>query len=323
MSFWRTAARIAWRDLRSSPIQALWIAGAMAVSLAGIGGVQAAANVARAAIHGDARAWLAGDIGVDVVETIGAERIASLDQMRRQGISWTMVTSAWTMASSDESPDPGVIAVKAVDPLLYPFYGALTLDPPLSLREALQDDTVAVSEEVLERLQLHIGNTMQIGGRPFRIAARIVAEPDRFSGAVGLGMRCILSRGAYARSDLEASGNSVRNRVLLRLPAGMEVEGQLHILEGLFPGASPREYRGAFRQQTEIVISFLSMTAFLALAFGTIGVAVAVRQHAEDRMQSMAIMKMVGGRGSQLAMIFLFELGARCGGSDRRCGPFG
>jgi putative ABC transport system permease protein len=323
MRFWRTASRIAWKDLRSSPIQSAWIVCVMAVSLAAIGGVHSAANVARAAIHTDSRAWLAGDIGIDLVYSIEREQIAALDRLQSQGIAWTVVTSAWTMASSDESPDPGVISVKAVDPALYPFYGELTLDPPLSLGAALKDETVVVSEEVLERLQVRIGDTIRIGGQPFRIAARIATEPDRFSGAVGLGMRCILSRGAYARSGVEASGNSVRNRVLLRLPAGADISAQQKMLEKLFPGGSAREYRGAFRQQTETVISFLSMTAFLALAFGTIGLAVAARQHAEDRMPSVAIMKMVGGRGSQIALILLVEIGAMAAAAVVVAAPLG
>src|SRR5260370_37075252 len=109
-AFWRTAARIAWRDLRSSPIQSAWIVCAMSVSLAGIGGVHAAADGARAAIHGDARAWLAGDIGVDSVFPVEPRQIAVLDSLHAQGIAWTAITAAGTTASSHESPDPGASA---------------------------------------------------------------------------------------------------------------------------------------------------------------------------------------------------------------------
>jgi putative ABC transport system permease protein len=307
---WRTAARIAWRDLRSSPWQAGWIVLAMAVGIAGIGGVHSAANSARSAIHGDVRAWLAGDACVDTMEAVDRAQSAALDRLGAQGIAWTVVSSAWTMASSEESPDPGVISVKAVDPSMYPFYGALTVVPSQTLREALRPSTVVVSQEVLDRLQVSIGDTIRVAGFPLQIAGRIENEPDRFSGAVGLGMRCILSREAYLLSGIEASGNSVRSRVLLRVPAGTDIRAEERMLEKLFPGGSIREYRGAFRQQTETIISFLSVTAFLALAFGTIGVAVAVRQHTEDRMSSMAIMKMLGGRSQSIALVFIFEIGA-------------
>lgn len=282
----------------------------MAVGLAGIGGVHSAANSARSAVYGDVRAWLAGDACIDTMEAINREQSAELDRLRPQGIAWTVVSSAWTMASSEESPDPGVIAVKAVDPSAYPFYGTLTIVPSQPLRHALLPTAVVVSQEVLDRLQVGVGDTIRIAGFPFQIAGRIENEPDRFSGAVGLGMRCILSREAYARSGIEASGNSVRNRVLLRVPAGTDIAGEERMLERLFPGGSIREYRGAYRQQTETIISFLSVTAFLALAFGTIGVAVAVRQHIEDRMPSMSIMKMLGGQSKSIGLVFLFEIGA-------------
>src|ERR1035437_932835 len=132
---------------------------------------------------------------------------------------------ASTMAASDQSPDPAFVSVKAVDPAEYPFYGRLALSPPLTLEEALREDTAAVSEEVLDRLQVRLGDPILVAGQPFRIAAQIRDDPSRFSNDLGLGMRCILSQQAFARTGIAGAGNSVRNRVLLRLPDGMDVAG--------------------------------------------------------------------------------------------------
>jgi hypothetical protein len=38
------------------------------------------------------------------------------------------------------------------------------------------------------------GDTVRIAGQPFRMVAKIEAEPDRFAGTPGLGLWCILSR---------------------------------------------------------------------------------------------------------------------------------
>lgn len=225
------------------------------------------------------------------------------------GIRWTLVTMASTMAASDQSPDPAFVSVKAVDPAEYPFYGRLALSPPLTLEEALREDTAAVSEEVLDRLQVRLGDTILVAGQPFRIAAQIRDDPSRFSNDLGLGMRCILSQQAFARTGSAGAGNSVRNRVLLRLPDGMDVAGGRQLLETLFPGASLRDYRAGYRQQTEIAITFLSLTALLALALGALGVAVSVRELAEQSLPTLAVMKMLGARSTQAAAVFFLETG--------------
>jgi putative ABC transport system permease protein len=281
----------------------------MALSVASVSGVHGAATVARKALLGDSRAWLAGDAGVDTLEPVNEVQATALDAKAAAGIRWTLVTMASAMAASDQSPDPAFISVKAIDPAVYPFYGNLLLSPPMKLQDALHADTAAVSEEVLDRLQVHLGETILVAGQPFRIVAQIREDSSRFSNDLGLGMRCILSQKAFERTGIAGAGNSVRNRVLLRLPDGMDIERGRQLLETLFPGASLRDYRAGYRQQTEIAITFLSMTALLAMALGALGVAVSVRELAEQSLPTLAVMKMLGAQRKQAAAVFFFETG--------------
>jgi putative ABC transport system permease protein len=305
---WRTAARIAWRDLSGWPGRSLFIALSIALSVASISGVRGAASVARRTLEGDSRAWLAGDVGVDTLEPLDVNQAQALDGAKTRGIRWTVVTMASTMASSDQAADPEFISVKAVDPDAYPFYGEIVLNPRQPLRAALHENTAAVSQEVLERLQVNLGDTILIAGKPFQIAARIDSDPARFSNDLGLGMRCILSRRGFSRTALAQSENSIRNRILLKLPDEMPVESGRQMLEDLFPGASLRDYRAGYRQQTEIALTFLSVTAFLALGLGALGVGISVREQAEQRLPSFAVMKMLGSRTQQTALVFLLEI---------------
>ena len=301
--FFRPAARIAVRDLRASLARSALIVATLAIAMASIAGVRSAANVARDALDGDSRAWLAGDVGVDTIEAVNQYQ---KDELNRSGIDWTLVTMASTMASSDQSPDPGFISVKGVDTAVYPFYGTLILSPRRSLRETLGPDTVAVSEEVLERLEVSPGDSISVAGQSFRIAAVIQSDPTRFSNDLGIGMRCVLSREGFERLGLESSGNSIRNRILIRMS---DVTRGRQILEGLFPGGAIRDYRAGYRQQTETAIAFLSLTAFLCLVLGAIGVAITVREQAEQNLAAFTVMKILGARSSQIAAIFVLQIG--------------
>ena len=204
--FWRTGVRLAWRDLRKSNIQAALIALPMALSIASMVGVRGAADIARQALQGGARATLAADLCVDTRQLINQEQVEVLNRMRQDRIEWTLMATALTMAASAQAADPGLVAVKAIDPSVYPFYGAVALSPRQTLVEALRSDSVVVSEDVLERFKIRVGDPLLIAGQPFRIAARINAEPDRLSGELGFGMRCMLSREGYQRTRIDVWG---------------------------------------------------------------------------------------------------------------------
>ena len=47
------------------------------------------------------------------------------------GARW--VTETLSMVSSGTVANPVLVSIKAVDPQVYPFYGAVKLDPPASL----------------------------------------------------------------------------------------------------------------------------------------------------------------------------------------------
>ncbi len=311
--FWRTTVRLAWRNLRYSRRRTGFIVTALAAGIATVAGVHGASEVGREALRGDSRAWLAGDLALDTRDPITRDQSAALDRARPGGTAWTLMTTSLTMARSGESADAGVIQVKAVDPRVYPFYGAIALDPPRLLDDALGSNRVAVSEEVFERLAVQIGDSIAIAGRPFVISAAITGEPDRFSNEVGIGMRCLMSRLDYERSGLDEAATSVKNRVLLRLPAAANPASARRFLQTLFPGGNLRDAQSTHRHEAEIaenVFAFLSVTAFLAIALGSLGAAIAVRQHTEERLPTLAILKTLGARTSQLAATLFAEIGA-------------
>jgi putative ABC transport system permease protein len=315
-TFWRISARLAWLDLRGAPTRAAFIVSAMAISIASITGVYGTAGVARERLGRDSRLWLAGDLAVDTTEPISDDQMAALDRMRSEGIDWSLITWILTMAASDQAPDPVLIAVKAIDPAKYPFYGTTTLVPPRSLADALRPDSVVVSDRVLERLHVNAGDHIRIGAKPFRISGVIAAEPERPAGIFSWGPRCILSRSAFESIAASAGGNSPTNRIVLRLPPGADAKSIQRRLQALVPEGRVFDYRDAAAPEVariELVISFLSVIAFLVFALGATGVATAVRLNLEQRIESLAIMRINGARTSQMASLFLFETAAMLG----------
>lgn len=316
MRFTRTAARIAWRDLKSSPGQWGFTVITIALSFASLSGVRSAAVTVAGGLSHGSREWLAADVSVSLENAPDQDQIAHLDQLRSSGIDWTLVTSAMSSAASENSPDPTFAIVKAVDPAQYPYYGQLLLDPAKSLRAALTPETAIVSQDVLSRLAVGIGDRIRIGEQFFRIAAAIRSEPDRFMGIKGAGMRCILSRQGYARSGIARGGSFEFHRALLRLPSGVGLDGVLPKLETWFPGANIADYREANPQLVWAVgtaLALLNLPPFLALAVGAFGIAIAIRAHVEQRLNTAAVLRMLGGRNAHLATVFAIQFFAMAG----------
>ena len=261
----RQAGKFAWRDLRARPVRSILLVIALALSISGIAGVRAATDAALGALHQGSRASLAADVAIDTGEAMSDEQIAALDGMHADGIDWTLVTTTLTMSSSDQSPNPAFATVKAIDPAVYPFYGGskMTL--------ALRGDRVVVSENTLGRLHVRIGDSIRVAGTTFKISGTQKAEPEQILGILSRGLRLTLSHESYRRSGIARGGNSSRNRVLLRLNTGLDIDSAKLKLQSIFPEGNLLDYRDVNQNiglQIESLSAFFSETALLALALG-------------------------------------------------------
>ncbi|HTS29054.1 MAG TPA: FtsX-like permease family protein [Bryobacteraceae bacterium] len=305
---WSTAIRIAWRELRAARTRFLFVILAVAVGVGSLTGVRGFSHSFRRMLLREARTLMAGDLSVRVFSLNTADQDATLAALDREGIRRTWITETVTMASSATTPDPLLTSVKAVDTAAYPFYGAVKLDPPLPLREALHANSVVVSEDLLIRLKVAVGDTLHLGGQDFRIAAVVVSEPDRMTGSLNVGPRVMITRGGLARTGLISAGSRAAERYLFKLPAsGVNLNDVRAALKIAFPEGVIADYhethpiitRGLDRATT-----FLSLIGLIALVIGAMGVASAMHGHLQQKLDSIAVMKCIGARSAQVIRIY-------------------
>src|ERR1035438_2428764 len=89
----------------------------------------------------------------------------------------------------------------------------------MSLSQALAGDSAVVADEFLIRLNAHVGQTLRLGGRDFKISAVLTQEPDRMTAGAGMGPRVMISQAALAQTGLIAPGGRASQRLLFKLPA--------------------------------------------------------------------------------------------------------
>ena len=306
---WRAAMRIAWREMRASRAKFLFVVLSVAIGVGSLTGVRGFSTSFRHMLLGQARTLMAGDLTARVFALPTAEQEAALRGLEARGVRRTWITETVTMASSASTADPLLISVKAVDPAAYPYYGVVKLNPPRSLREALDEGTVVVSDDLLVRLNVRTGDMLRIGGQDFRIAGVVVSEPDRMTGSLNVGPRVMITRAGLDRTGLITAGSRAAERYLFALPAqgGPDVAEARAVLKQAFPEAVIADYREThpiITRGLDRSTTFLSLIGLIALVIGAMGVASAMHGHLQQKLDSIAVMKCMGARSAQVIRIY-------------------
>jgi putative ABC transport system permease protein len=315
---YRTAARIAAREMRASRGKFMFVLLSVAIGVAALTGVRGFSSSFRTSLLMRARSIMAADLSAKIFQQPTPGEQKGLDDIRATGVQETTATELLSMASSPKSMDPLLISLKAVDPAVYPFYGEVELAPAMSLKSVLTHDSVAVGDDLLLRLGLHVGDDLKVGSQLFHIAATVVNEPDRLSGSFAAGPRVLMSRDALASTGLLAPGSHATERFLFKLPPPTDgrpvsdtaVADLKARLVSLLPQAQITDYREtnpALTQGLDRATSLLSLMSLVALVLGAVGVAMAMRAHLQQRLDTIAIMKSLGARSSQIIKIYLLQ----------------
>ena len=308
---WSTALKIARREARAARTKFLFVILAVAAGVGSLTGVRGFSTSFRTMLLRDARTLMAADLSARLFALPNESQMGAIRGLEARGVQWTWVTETVTMVSSAGVPQPILISVKAVDPRLYPFYGTVKLSPPASLQTALNAGSIVVSNDLLLRLKVKVGDSVRAGGQEFRIAALVDTEPDRMSGTLNVGPRVMMSREGLDRTGLIRFGSRAAQRFLFRLaPGGPTVQEARRILVRTFPDALVidfRETNPTITRGLDRATTFLSLVSLIALIVGALGVATAMHSHLQQKMDSIAIMKCLGARSSQIIRIYVAQ----------------
>ena len=312
---WRTAFRIAWRESRASGPKFLFALLAVSIGVGSLVGVRGFSRSFSHMLLREARTLMAGDLSVRVFDLPNNQQKELFANLEKRGVRRTWLTETVSMmgvSNPSANSTPMLVSVKAVDPAVYPFYGEVVLSQG-KLLDMLAEDAVLVSEDLLTRLNIKVGDTVRLGSLDLRLAAIVTAEPDRMAGSLNVGPRVMVRRTTLERAGLLNLGSRAAQRHLFKLPAptpGTGVEEVRKELKKAFPDAVIADFRETHPLLTrglEQATTFLSLISLIALIVGSIGVATAMQSHLQQKLDSIAVMKSMGATSSQLIRIYMTQ----------------
>jgi len=306
-----TAPKVAWRDLQASPAKFLFVVLAVAVGVAALSGVKGFGYAFQGMLLRNAKQLIAADLQAQIWNTPTVQEVQQTERIGAKYGAVTRVTETVSMAASSQQRVPQMVSVKAVDPGVYPFYGDFRVSPNRPLRDVLTDDSSAVvTPELLMRLKVAPGDVIRLGGKEFRITGTLMSEPDRLASGFGPGMRVLISRPGLERTGLIQFGSRAAQRFLFKLKPNADLDAIKQQLKQAFH----RVYLSDYREGSPVVgraientTTFLSLISLIALIVGSLGVAMAMYSHLQQRMDTIAIMKALGARSPQIMQIYLIQ----------------
>jgi len=298
---------MAWRETRAATGKFILVILSVALGAGALTAVTGFSESVQYTLLHEAKTLMAADISIRMPIEPYPKDLQFLDQLASTGVESTRVTETVSMASSGEQP-PILVSVKGIDQSKYPFYGQLDLLPPGT---RLDEHSVAVSDDLLLRLGLKLGDTIKVGDQQFKIVARVAREPDRMTTGFTLGPRVIFTREGLASTGIIVQGSRMTERVLLKLPPDHDLAKLRDALSDVF-GRRGRitDYTETNPQLTRALdrsTRFLSLVSLISLIVAGLGVGATMQSHLRQKMSNIAFMKCIGGKSEHIVRIYVVQ----------------
>ena len=283
------------------------------MTIAGVGSVAASLGEGLAR---EGRTLLGGDVAFALFQ-----REAKPDEiafLRSRGEVSGMATLRGMARAGDGRL--ALVEIKAVDGT-YPALGEVALEPKMPMADLLAEHDgvfgAAADSTLLARLDLKLGERVQVGNATFEIRSIDNAEPDKLAGGLGFGPRFLVSEAGLRATQLLQPGSLVRWTYRVRLPDGASSErGAGRLAEdarSVLPQAGWEiRTRDSASPQLERTINrftqFLTLVGLAALLVGGVGVANAIKSHIDRRRDVIATYKAVGATGRDVFAIYLTQV---------------
>ena len=317
LSAWRKTLSLSWRmllrDWRAGELRLL--IAALIVAVAAVSTVGFLVDRIRLGLERDATQLLGGDVVLSSDRPLPKVWLTVAEKAQ---LKTAQVVTFPSMAQHGERAQ--LSALKAVSDT-YPLRGALQVTSARNASDQAAQTTQAapgipspgtvwVDAQLLNSLNVQIGDALQLGEASFRIEKLILLEPDRGAGFINFAPRVLLRLDELPRTELIQEGARVTYRLLVAGEAEPvktwrnSVQAQLkngQRLESLDDG------RPEMQQALERAKQFLALVALLTVLLAAVAIALAARRYSLRHIDACAVMRCLGSTQNQLSILFAVE----------------
>jgi len=303
------------REMRSSWQRLLFFFVCIAVGVGAIVALRSVIQSVRLTFAGEARSLISADATITSSQPIKPALAAKIaERLRTAGAGSTRSLELATMARPADRADgrARMVELRAVEEG-FPYYGELKLaDGQRFDHRLLADFGVLVRPELVAQLGVAVGDGLTIGSQRFVIRGIIESEPGRRLGAFSIGPRVFVDFGDLQKTGLLSFGTRATAQQLLKVPEE-SLDALVAGLRADFANEFPRvrSYKATeddIGENFTRAENYLSLVGLVIVILGGIGVSSVTRVFVQQKMKSIAVLKCVGGRSSQLLSVYVTQV---------------
>lgn len=305
------------RDISHNRGQAVIYVLCVALSLVSLIAVSSFRRDVRGVVAGDAATLQGGDVlvrsGSDFTPGLAAELAAVVGA---GGVTAVEVWEFYSVARKESGDDFLFSNIKAVASG-YPLYGTVELASGRPFGEALRPGGVIVGGNLLERLNLAVGDHLLLGQARLRIDDVVVRESQRPVDFFSFGPRVFMRLADLPATDLVGKGSRSTHQQLLKL-ADRESQGAIVTRLHGKAGEGERVVTAAdsgsrIKRFFDNLLFFLSLIAVFTLLLAGIGMQSSLAALLRRQTKSVAILRALGAGnrfllGHYLRLVLLLGL---------------
>ena len=311
----RFVAIMAAREMRASWRRLLLFFVCIAVGVGAIVALRSVIQSVRATFAGEARSLIAADAIITSNQPLKPAAIDTITaRVTAAGAESTRSVEMATMVRPADRADgrARMVELRAVE-AGFPYYGRMRLADNQPYQHALlQGFGVLVRPELLAQLNVKVGDGLTIGSQRFEIRGVIEAEPGRRLGAFSMGPRVFVDLADLEKTGLGGYGSRAAMQRLLKVPPAAFDKLIVDLRADLANEfARVRSYKATEDDIGEDFVraeNYLSLVGLVIVILGGIGVSSVTRVFVQQKMKSIAVLKCVGGRSSQLLAIYVAQV---------------
>ncbi|MBL4727035.1 MAG: ABC transporter permease, partial [Rhizobiaceae bacterium] len=204
------AWRFAIRELRGGLRGFYVFLACIALGVAAISGVNSVARSITHSISAEGQAILGGDASFSIVQRDlpDKERKFLNDNGEVSRLTRTRAM-ARLPANAGQKENQTLIELKAIDEV-YPLFGKFVGHKGELSSADLKANLAIVDQILLDRLEISIGDSINVGETSFTITDTIKTEPDRIGEGIGFGPKVIVSHAGMKATGLIKPGSLIR-----------------------------------------------------------------------------------------------------------------
>ena len=303
------------REMRASWHRLLFFFLCIAIGVGAIVALRSVIQSVRHTFAGEARSLISADAIIASNQELKAEAIARIEQrLAAAGADSMRSIELPTMARPADRSDgrARMVELRAVE-RGFPYYGQMKLGGNVPYTHALLEDFgVLVRPELLAQLDVKVGDALTIGSRRFTIRGVIHSEPGRRLGAFSIGPRVFIDLADLEKTGLLGFGSRAARQRLLKVPDGAFDKLIVDLRADLANDfARVRSYKATEDDIGEDFVraeNYLSLVGLVIVILGGIGVSSVTRVFVQQKMKSIAVLKCVGARSSQLLSVYVAQV---------------